>query len=228
MVKTLEGAQLQHVLRNANLIIPMLWGAMLKPDRWMVGRAYSEVHAEGRHSAATPLSKILLKVRGFDYVPEDLRSRTFIAAARQLENVHFSLNNFYNEPAAISILASLGTVIPTAAISRCVSSVLCVRLGNRYGLSWGAQNAATAILSKLGEEQWKFYLDECLQGEEIILEKLTDTQISQRWSALAKEFNFNAIQLKDKLTRTLVDASISGKGRIETIAKSMLLRLKRP
>ena len=139
LAKTEAGAQLEHILANSLLIIPALWRKLLKSDRWLVGRAYTDVHSEGRKSAASGLRKVLLKVHGFDYVPEDLRSRTFIEAAAHLKGVHFDLNNFYNEPVAIKALASLGTTIPVPAISTCVTSILCVRLGNQYGISYRAR-----------------------------------------------------------------------------------------
>src|SRR5690242_18967145 len=113
LVKTVNGAPLEHTLGNVSIILPQLWRFLYKPDKWEVGRAYAEVHAAGRRTAAAGLRKALLKVHGFDFVPEDVRSRTFIATASRLQEVHFAGNNFYNEPAPMKALASLGTVIPT-------------------------------------------------------------------------------------------------------------------
>jgi hypothetical protein len=43
-----------------------------------------------------------LKVKGFDFVPGDLRSSAFIEAANEIPEAHGGLNNFYNEPVAMS------------------------------------------------------------------------------------------------------------------------------
>jgi hypothetical protein len=211
MAKTTEGAQLQHILANANVIIPVLWPNLMKPDRWLVGRAYAEVHEEGRKTSAAGLSKALLKVHGFDYVPEDLRSRVFLQTANELQNAHFAMNNFYNEPSAIGALASLGTVIPPSVFGRCMTAILCVRLGNHYGRSYSAQDRAEAMLSSLGEERWKYYLNDCLSTDEIILEKLTDSNIVKRWSDLVNQFELDKIEIANPGVTKLVRNGAKGK-----------------
>lgn len=229
LAKTAQGAQLEHVLANTNVIVPSFWPELLKPDRWLVGRAYAEVHAEGRKTAATGLRKALLKVQGFDYVPEDLRSRTFLHAAAELQNVHFSLNNFYNEPAAIRALASLGTVIPAPALAQCITAILCVRLGNHYGRSHAAQQTAQEMLSNLSEERWKYYLDSCLPGDEIVLEKLIDQNIATRWNILVTEHRLSTVEVKDSTVRDLVANAARGKADlVVNVAKTLLKRLTTP
>jgi hypothetical protein len=226
LTKTAHGAQLQHSLANANIIVPLLWRNLLKPDRWTVGRAYSEVYSEGKKTAAEGLRKLLLKVQGFDYVPEDLRSRTFIAAAIDLKKVHFDFYNFYNEPKAIHILESLGSVIPVPALAHCVSAVLCVRLGNSYNVSFAAQDSAKVMLQRLGEPSWKYYLDECLPGDATILEKLMDSTIAKRWSGIVKDNNLADIDVDNRDIRTVVEAGAADQARkVAAIATGLLRRL---
>lgn len=88
---------------------------MLSDDKYPIGFAYAEVVNDGNEKVSSVLKSLLLKVKGFDYVPENLRSNTFINAAKNVISVHYSTNNFYNEPASIRNLASLGTIIPTPA-----------------------------------------------------------------------------------------------------------------
>ena len=222
LAKTVQGAQLEHVLANTNVIVPSFWPGLRKPDRWLVGRAYADVHAEGRKTAATGLRKALLKVQGFDYVPEDLRSRTFLNAAAELQNVHFSSNNFYNEPAAIRALASLGTGLPAPALAQCLTAILCVYLGNHYGISRAAQPTAQAMLSNLGELRWKYYLDECLSGDEILLEKLMDANIAERWNILVREYQLSTIDVQDVQVKRLVTNAARGKTALVVKAAEIL------
>ena len=226
LAKTSEGAQLQHTLNNAIIIIPCLWPMLLKPDRWMVGRAYAEVHSEGRKTAAAGLRKALLKVQGFDYVPEDLRFRIFLRAASDLQNTHFSMNNFYNEPSAINNLASLGTIIPPPALSRCITAILCVRLGNNYGRSFAAQPKANELLSKLGNDRWRYYLGECLPADDVILEKLTFPNIIERWNQLVADYQLHSMNTKQKEVAKLLASSAEKKtGQVAIFAMGMLNRL---
>jgi hypothetical protein len=204
IAKGVQGAQLEHALANINVIVPLLWDGLRKPDRWFIGRAYAEVHSEGRTTAASGLRKALLKVRGFDYVPEDLRSRTFLSVAAELQNVHFAFGNFHNEPAAIKKLESLGSTIPTPAIAQCMTAILCVVLGNYYGVSWAAQPTARRILSGLTEPRWSYYLDECLPGDEVILGKLMYENIATRWIDLVKEEKLKEFEVRNSEVKKLI------------------------
>jgi hypothetical protein len=226
MIKTLEGASIQHMLNNVALIIPELWPQFLKPERWLVGRTYAELHNDGKKSAATNLRRILTKVKGFDYVPEDMRSRTFIEAAAKLRNIHFVMNNFYNEPSAITELENLGSVIPNAALSPCLTAILCVKLGNPYGVSWSAQGSATNLLNRLGERGWRYYLNECLPSDDIILAKLATPSIAERWNELAEEYGFIEVEIKNKNIKKLIELSGGGdSSAVSKIALSLYRRL---
>ena len=62
-------------------------------------------------------------------------------------NVHDGLNNFYNEPLAAKLLASMGTMIPDPAVFECINAVLVCVTGNSYGVSDKAQEYLQAILN---------------------------------------------------------------------------------
>lgn len=117
LVKSRKGAQLENSLANANVIVPLLWDGLAAQEKLQLGRAYSDVSSEGNKSAAAGLRKMLLKVRGFDFVPEDLRSKSFIKAANALIAAHEGMNNFYNEPGPARHLDAMGSTIPTPGIS---------------------------------------------------------------------------------------------------------------
>jgi hypothetical protein len=204
LAKTEKGAQIEHCLANINIILPAIWSNMLKADRYLVGRVYSDVYNDGRKIAASGLRKALLQVKGFDFVPEDLRSRTFISSALDLQNIHFAMNNFYNEPTAIKNLYALGTVIPMPAFANCMTAILCVRLGNTYGISVAAQATANKLLSSLSALRWSYYLNDCLPGDNVILGKLTDNNIAQRWCELVNEYSLVNTETKDALVRNLL------------------------
>jgi len=209
MIKASGGAQLDNGLGNANVIIPLLWPELLAPERFQIGRAYSEVVADGKAQATSGLRIILLKVKGFDYVPEDLRSRTFLAAARKVLEAHEGFNNFYNEPGPTKVLAEMGSAIPRPAFPLCMTAALCVRLGNAYGICFDAQTHANSILKRVSQERWLFYLDSCLRAEERILEKLIIDKPFARWISLVGEFELGSIaeDVKDRDVRELVQES---------------------
>jgi hypothetical protein len=154
------------------------------------------------------LKKALTSVRGFDYVPETLRSQTFSAAASNVINVHTSMNNFYNEPAAIAALSKLGTTIPWPAFPICMSAVLAVVLGNAYGVSTAAQPDAKAMLARLTNNQWEYYLNECLPGDELILQKLAWSERPLKcWFEVVISYELATRNMKAMPIKRLLEAS---------------------
>jgi hypothetical protein len=187
IVKTSNGAQLENSLANSNLIIPMIWGNLQHPEKWQIGRTYSELFINGQTIAASGLKRVLLKVKGFDFVPEDLRSSSFIKAANDILSAHEGMNNFYNEPKPVSTLYNMGSVIPMPAFPICITAVLCVKLGNNYGVSNAAQDIVNEILRNISRDRWIYFFKECLQYNDRLLYKLMDYKTLERWLGLFPE-----------------------------------------
>src|SRR5262249_38284551 len=62
---------------------------------------------------------------------------------------------------------------------------LCVRLGNYWGHSWAAQDAADRFLGLLRPTQWEGYFNKLLPGDRHILEKLAyEEKPVARWQEL--------------------------------------------
>jgi hypothetical protein len=181
IVKTSTGAQLENSLANSNLIIPLIWENLKHPEKWQIGRTYSELFTDGQTKAASGIKRVLLKVKGFDFVPEDLRSSSFIQIANEILSAHYGMNNFYNEPKPISTLYSMGSVIPIPSFPICMTATLCVRLGNSYGVSIAAQGAASEILKNTTEDRWIYFFKECVQTNDKLLYKLMQSKPLERW-----------------------------------------------
>jgi len=212
LLKTTVGAQLQHAVRNVGVILRVVWPHLKKPERWQAGQAYAELYSEGKTPAATGLKKALVDVKGFDYVPENLRSSTFTQAAKEVLEAHEGMNNFYNEPAPMRTLASLGSTIPSPALRMCMEAALSVWLGNSYGISWAAQDSAKRLLGGLSSERWHFYLEECLPYDRRILYKLAESgsKPQSRWADLVKEFDLVKIAVKRAPLKSLLQAGSEG------------------
>lgn len=208
-IKTKAGAQFEHTLGNIVVLVPSLWETLREAEKWAIGQSYAEAVNSANSPAVLALKKALTSVRGFDFVPESLRSQTFSAAASNVINVHTSMNNFYNEPAAISALAKLGTTIPWPAFPISMSAVLAVQLGNGYGVSNGAIPDSSTLLERLTNNQWEYYLNECLPSDELILQKLAWTKAPQsRWFAVVERYQLDSKAIKSKIVASLIKASI--------------------
>ncbi len=224
LLRTKQGAQLEHVIGNTNILVPIMWPELKGPERWQLGRAYAGLSTEGQKTAAIGLKNALVKVNGFDYVPEALRSSTFSAAARDVLDAHEGMNNFYNEPEPMRILCGLGTAIPKPAFPICMTAVLCVRLGNIYGVSNDAQDSANELLDSLRPEQWIYLLNECLSTDRRILEKLTQDRPIAQWVKLCIDEKLVGLRSLDRFAMSLLAPSARP---VRAAAKSRLAKLGR-
>jgi hypothetical protein len=222
--KTKTGAQFEHTLGNIVVIVPALWKSLRDSEKYSVGQAYAEAVSAGASSVVLALKKALSAVQGFDFVPESLRSQSFAAAASNVISVHTAMNNFYNEPAAIQALSRLGSTIPWPAFPICMSAVLAVKLGNRYGVSHAAIPAADELLKRLTKNQWEYYLNECLPGDELVLQKLSwYDKPRANWISLVQQFQLpEKVDKSTQVTKLLASSHKSDGQATSNAAKALL------
>jgi hypothetical protein len=200
-------ANLEHVLANINVLIPEMWDNLRDTEKWQVGYTYAETYAAGKLTTVNGLKSALLKVKGFDFVPENLRSDTFIKAAEAVIKAHEGLNNFYNEPNPVKVLSKLGSTIPIPALSKCFTALLCVVLGNGYGTSWNARDTALEVLNKLSKERWEYYFKHVFPSDTRILNKLQSTLPTENWIKLHKKLEILDIETSNKEINLLIKAT---------------------
>lgn len=208
-IKNSTGAQLQNALHNTNIILPLLWKSLKKTELWQVGHVYAELYSNGQDLAVAGLKRALLKVNGFDYVPETTRSNTFTKVAAKVLAAHESFNNYHSEGPAIAELCNLGTTIPMPAFPVCATAVLAVFLGNIWGHSWSAQGDARRMLKTFSQDKWMYYLNECFPLDSTILHKLDAEKPASRWFELVSEFQLADVATKDRAISQLIEASVA-------------------
>lgn len=217
------GANLEHALANINVLIPAIWPKLKESEKWQVGHAYAEAFADGKTTSVGGLKSALLKVKGFDYVPENLRSDTFIKAAEAIFKAHDGLNNFYNEPGPVKNLAKLGSTIPIPALPSCFSALLCVTLGNSYGVSWIAESDAKKILKTLSADRWTYYINNVLPSDTRLLNKLESDKPLGKWMKVVEEFDLASLEIKSTSVSRLIKASSEKKeARIQLARKKLV------
>ena len=145
------------------------------------------------------------KEKIFDYVMENVRSRTYIQVANKLRDVHFDINNFYNEPGIIQKLEDLGTAIPRLALKESITSVLFVKLGNSYGTSWAAETIANRILNRLTESDWITYLENYFLEETNLIDAINDcTKMRNQWKEVIKAYKLKDLAISNPQVKRLV------------------------
>ena len=221
ILKVAKGAALENGSRNTAIIITQVWSDLKGPEKWQIGQAYSQLFNDGKSASIKTLHSVLLATGGFDYVPESLRSNSFTKAAHAVLAAHQGTNNFYNEPKFMKELAGMGSSIPGPAFANVMTATLAVKLGNRYGVSWGAQQYSDQILSGLTEDRWTYYLTQQLSQDSVVLSKLTNTECAARWIDIVSQAGITLPNTNSKSLGALLAASISGnEGKTSVVMKN--------
>lgn len=206
-----KAARLEHSLANLNTFLPGMWLRLTDDDRNSVGTTFAELSNVGTRPTATAgVRKALLKVKGFDYVPENLRSNSFKRAAQAVLSAHFGYNNFYNEPEPTRQLAAMGSSIPGPALPECIRAYFCVYLGNSYGVCNAAVPVAEKELQAVSRERWDQYFSRVFSGEENLFRKLTDQTIAKRWITLGRLLKFETVNGSSGAVKKLLTATEKG------------------
>lgn len=215
-------------LNNLMQILEGIWDSITSEDKWKIGRTYANSILSGDKKMVDALKIVLLKVKGFDFVPESLRSESYISAANNLIDAHNGINNFYNEPEKAKVLLQMGNSIPSPAFGICIVAILACKLGNSFGVSWDAQDYLDAMLNNVSDLRWEYFLNKILPNSTTILFKLSNSiDIVKRWVEIARKYNFfeidkiNDLEVKDLLKYTKNDDVIN----IQRKAKTMLEKI---
>lgn len=209
LISTTEGAEFENVISNFNMILPAIWNELSSDDKYFLGITYSKYVNRGDKRYITPIKNSLIKVGGFDYVPENLRSLSFITEAKNLKSVHYGINNFYNEPSAVKKLEKMGSKIPRPAIKEVISATLMVLLGNPYGRAFDAVDPAKSILRKLTESDWIYYIEQCLPYDEGVLSKIqAGDDRTKRWCKIMEEFEVENYEFSNTKVKEFIINSV--------------------
>ena len=132
-------------------------------------------------------------------------------AAAKVLSAHFAFNNYYNEVQPMQLLADLGTAIPRPAFAKSMEAILAVWLGNAWGKSFDGSAIAERMLTSLRQQQWEYYLNECLRRDRTVLDKVAlDDKPAKRWMQLVAMFELNQLSLTSVRVRKLVEKSLTG------------------
>ena len=211
LLATTNGAEYETVALNFCKIIEIVWDDLSSDDKYFVGITYSQYANAGKEKPILTFKSALQRVHGFDYVPENLRSISFVQAAKNIKRVHNEINNFYNEPEAVHRLEILGTTIPRPALKEAISACIVVFLGNAYGTSASAMPYVDKVFNKVNNDAWRYYINGCLSFDEDVMFKISSgDRRTERWCDLVKQYKLNEIEIMDKYVKELIDNSVKG------------------
>jgi hypothetical protein len=89
LAKTEKEEEKQIVFNNIRIIVPIIWGGLSEKDKYTFGTTYAEISSTESRDYINAIKTVLINVHGFDYVPENLKSNSFISAANNLLTMHY-------------------------------------------------------------------------------------------------------------------------------------------
>ena len=200
-----QGIEYENVAANLGIMIPACWDRLKIEERRAFADAYTDYVNRNDYVRINALNTVMLQVHGFDYVKENVRSRTYITAAQKLIDAHFGMNNFYTEPGFIKKLEDLGTTIPVLALKECVTAILYVKLGNQYGVSWNAESTADRLLDRLTRSNWETYIDKYMHESSTLVEAIKDcSSIRNRWKNVIQKYKLNELSVISPEAKRLI------------------------
>lgn len=227
LIKTTKDIEKTLVLNNSIIFIENLWDNLFVEDKRNIGQTYAISINDGDKEIFKTFSTILEKVQGYDFVPETTRSNAYIKVAKSYISVHYSMNNFYNEPAYAKKLNNMGTLIPDFALSECLEAVIISSIGNKYGISTGAQSSNKAVLEKITYEQWKEFFSCLILENQNILEdlKYSDSHMINRWFNIVSKYVPKDFNIKDKQALKIYNYSIDNNTKVKNEASIALKKI---
>lgn len=227
LISTTEGAEFENVISNFDTVLSVVWNELSSDDKYFIGITYSKYVNKGKKEYIVPIKNALIKVGGFDYVPENLRSLSFVSVAKKVKSVHYAINNFYNEPSAVKELGKMGSKIPRPAIKEVISATFMVLLGNAYGRSFDAVEPAKDILKKLTESDWIYYIEQCLPYDEEVLSKMqVGDERTARWCEIMEEFEVDKYEFTNTKVKGFIRYSVEGdRKNVKAIAGTYLKKI---
>lgn len=210
-IRSKDGAVQEHSLNNFKIILPLIWNKISSDDKWKIGALYRDVVSDGDKKSAVIVKSALSLVGGFDYVPENIRSNTFIEIAQKLIDVHYEYDNYYKEPRVIKELASLGTIFPKPAMARCIKALLLVYMGNGYGRSVAAVPIAEAQLDRVSYDDWVDFLENVLPFDEQLIGALCSWGRQREYfMEIIRRNSLQDIELENKKSNKLYQNILNG------------------
>lgn len=227
LISTTEGAEFENVISNFDTVLSAVWDELSSDDKYFVGTTYNKYVGKGKKEYIIPIQNALKKVGGFDYVPESLRSLSFVSVAKKVKGVHYGMNNFYNEPSVVIELGRMGSKIPRPAIKEVISATFMVLMGNAYGRSFDAVEPAKNILKKLAESDWVYYIEQCLPYDEEVLSKMyAGDARTGYWCEIIEEFEIDKYDFSNTKVKEFIKYSVKGDRRnVKAVAGAYLKKI---
>lgn len=131
----------QNVRDNIDIISKDIWSLAEESAKENISLKYAIYSANAEQQRKALAREFLNKVNGLNYLAEDQLIGELSEALENLLKAHYDFQNFYKEEPHAKMLCKLipkTGIIPEIVRYNYVKTLVICRLGNRYGISYGA------------------------------------------------------------------------------------------
>lgn len=140
---------------NIKMLLPKLWEIVSDDFKWDIGIKYGKHKINNNQVEAELARNFLQIVDAESYIPETIRSAELKIALEDLENAHYTINNFYFEPLYAKQVKNLvgDNEVPSAVNKTYVLVITNAFLTNRNGVALNANGIYIDMIKKFSQSQ---------------------------------------------------------------------------
>ena len=168
-----------NLTNNIRSIAPIVWENSDDRMKYELGLEIDSYSINLEQTKKEKAEEFFSICDGNRYKSDNMRSIALSSMIDELENIHYSIDNFYHEGPKISDIMSYvhqSKDIPDSLSEKLLSVVLVCRLGNFYGVANRAVPFYDKLFELINQDQVKVLLKYLYQIRQELNQSLTDAQ----------------------------------------------------
>jgi len=168
-----------NLTNNIRSIAPIVWGNSDDRIKYELGLEIDSYSLHLEQTKKAKADEFFSICDGNRYKSEDMRSYALSSMIDELENIHYSFDNFYHEgPKMRDIMSYVNQSndIPDSLSEKLLSVVLVCRLGNSYGVANSAVPYYDELLKLINQDHVKVVLKYLYQFRQELNQSFNDAK----------------------------------------------------
>lgn len=212
LFKKYVSSQSDILTNNIRLIAPTVWENSEDRMKYELGLDIDSYRLNLEQDKKSKAEEFFSICGGNRFKSSDTRSIALSSMIDELENLHYSMNNFYNEGPQIRDIMSYieqSQDIPNSVAEKLISVILVCRLGNSYGVARTASPYYDKLFNTLNQDQVKILLNHLYKNRQNFHNSLNDSQENRLRDVilLINSKPYTSARIKETIDYLLADNS---------------------
>ena len=192
-----------RVRDNVKLAAKPIWLNGSNEARVDAGLKQALLAANGDVARARLAREFIEIVDGQDFLTKEILTTEMSRVLDNLAAAHYGMNNFYTEPGPARLLRRLvppNGLVPKSVLRNFVKTVTMCRIGNGYGVSWGAKEHYDDLIGRFSDDHIHVFVN--VVNDQEVVSRLQFQSCFSRYQELASTLETRAVnpRLKEMLS----------------------------